>query len=261
MIGFLPPSPILPPLPEGGVYVPCPHCFLRYDALLASPGTESGRRLMHPTKAFNCMSRRDSQYICHDCGRSEALADMLMPNPSRDEDAQFSTDNMMRTVIYQDRMEGRRLPPGMPWGPSQTLTTGSCLGEEFHDPCDDRCPDCDSLWAFGFMCTECHAPRPAYEMLKNHPAVIERERREREQAEQERIAKALEAERVRLETEVAGYMGPAWAIKSKLCANCGETEGMKDDDYICVRCRVQDDLVGNPLMAHVLQRLDRWRKG
>jgi hypothetical protein len=221
---------------------PCPHCFLKYNDLLAQG--ESGRRLLHPEQARNCLSRRVDEYICRDCGTAEALADMCMPNALGD------SDHMFRTVVYQDRMEGRRLPSGIPWGPSGTPTSGSVVGET--DPYDDRC-ECGSFFVMGYVCTECHTIRPALEQLKDHPKAIEQE-----QMREADAALHREYERQRkLASEVTHYIGRA---REARCVNCNEIELKRSDDYICVRCRALDELKGNPLLQHVLMKLDERRQ-
>ncbi len=250
-----PPTPVLPAPEAGTTLAPCPHCFLRYGDLLASPGRECGRRYLHPDVARNPMSRRDGQYICHDCQKAEVIADVLMPGPEhgRSYTEQLSTDNMMRTVVYSDRCEGRRLPPGIPWGPSQTITTGAIHGGE-PDPYDDFCGECGGIFAFGFLCTDCNTVRPALEALRSHPALIERERAEAEAEERERQWRIEQARRIKISKEVDEYVGYS---RNNLCANCGSEEQMRTDDYICLRCRANTDLVGNPLFQHVLYRLDQ----
>lgn len=200
--------------------------------------------MLHEEAARNPLSRRTGEAICSDCGKAEALADLCMPN------ANGSADEMFRVVIYSDRCEGRRLPPGIPWGPSMTLTTGSVIGHD--DPYDDKCPECGSLFVYGYSCTECHAVRPALEQLQHHPLAIEQEEhRQREEA----LERAYQ-EAIKLSQEAVDYIGSA---RRALCVNCNEQELQHRDDYICVRCRASDELKGNPVLQHVLTKLDARR--
>lgn len=228
---------------------PCPHCWIKFSDQLASPGRESGRRYLHPTQAINCLSRRDNEtYICGDCGKTEALADMLFPERGPD------FDEMMRTVVYSDRCEGRRLPPGIPWGPSLTLTSGSVVGHP--DEFDDRCEKCGSYFAWGFSCTECHTLREnAYLKLKDHPVLVEKHRADEEQAERERQWKIEEEARKAVAKEVDEFIG--YATDKKECVNCGEENLQHREDYICLKCRALEQFQGQPLLQHILYKLDK----
>lgn len=228
---------------------PCPHCWLKYD--LATPGRESGRRFLRPEQAMNPLSRREKVYICHDCARAESLADACMPNSRGDE-----TDAMFRTCVYADRCEGRRLPPGIPWGPSGLITTGSAL-PDYSDPYEDACPSCGSLMAYGFLCTECNTIRPALEMLKDHPILVERNAHAEQQVKAAAKRRAEAERKAKIDSEVARYVGVPRVIPE--CVNCGKPSLQRRDDYICLRCRASEELAGNPLLQHVLQKLDKLR--
>lgn len=230
---------------------PCPHCFLKYGDLLSN-ARESGRRMLHQEQALNPLSRRTNEYICQDCGKAEGMADMCMPNAKGD------ADEMFRLVTYQDRMEGRRLPPGIPWGPSMTPTTGSVVG--FDDPQDDKCPKCGSFFVYGYSCTECHTVRPALKQLKGHPLQIALEveyEKEKAAAEQRAEQEKVRRHEADMKWKADRYIGQT---RSKLCVNCNETELQSTSDYICVRCRASEELVDNPLLQYVLAKLEE-RKG
>lgn len=238
---------------------PCPHCFIKYADTTAPAGRESGRRLLHPETAINCLSRRNcNDYICGDCGKAEALADMCMPGMHRDQDA---VDAMFRLVVYNDRCEGKRLPPGIALGPSGTLSSGSALGHK--DEYEDRC-ECGSMHLWGFVCTDCQTERPAYEQLKDHPEIVARHLQGIEQAKRDHIAQVArekaarkEAESRKLRENVDRYLGASWQRDLYECLNCGALALQREDDYICIKCRASDELAGTPLLAHVLMKLDQ----
>lgn len=237
---------------------------MRYTSASHPDGREDGRRWLHPVTAINCLSRRgdESTYICGDCGRTEALSDMSWPRPAEGaypEKEQLWRDEMMRLVVYADRCEGRRLPSGIPWGPSMIPTSGSCVGED--DPLEHRCK-CGSLWLAGYVCIDCHTVSPALEALKDHPVMIANEADLQREAEDDarvmRVRKQrqeVQAKRDRIHSRVVNYIKGS---EPRYCLNCLSDSHMKPDDYICVRCRASDELAGHPMLAHVLLKLDKF---
>ena len=55
---------------------PCHHCFTKYKGVANPEYREDGRRWLDDNMAMNPLSRREKTYVCCDCGKAEALADM-----------------------------------------------------------------------------------------------------------------------------------------------------------------------------------------
>lgn len=95
---------------QAGITLPCPHCFVKYRGGITSQDV----MWLDPSPAKNPVSRRNGEYICQVCAKTEFLADYL----------EFESDDMARTVVDQDRQEAMRLPPGTTWGVSRWPTGG-----------------------------------------------------------------------------------------------------------------------------------------
>lgn len=226
---------------------PCPHCFTRYNGAANPDGREDGRRWLDPNVAMNPLSRRTSEYICCDCGKAEGMADMIFPG-HRKLGEQQEFDRMLRVAVYNDRCEGRRLPPGMPWGPSMTPTNGSVVGAK--DPLEHRC-ECGSLWFWGFACSECKEISPALEALAGYEPFEAMHEADRKEA-QANLAWQVQKDREHAAEQFIGYPGRG---KCLMCQN--DKQPMKRDDYLCIRCRSKTELADTPLLAHVLAKLDQ----
>lgn len=94
---------------QAGVTPECPHCAVKYRGEIIAEYVQ----WLDKDSTLNATSRRNGEYICRTCGKTEAMADYL-----------GLSDEMARTVVDQDREEALRLPPGIFWGSSKWPTGG-----------------------------------------------------------------------------------------------------------------------------------------